>query len=96
VIDNGLLIVSANAFVAVCVPLSAARTVKFAVPVVVGVPLNTPALDKLSPAGSAPAVTDHVYGGVPPLATNVCEYAVPAVPLGNGEFVVIDTLRGAA
>jgi hypothetical protein len=62
VIDKGAgLIVSANALVVVCVPLSAACTVKLAVPTAVGVPLNTPLpLDRLSPAGSAPAVTDHL------------------------------------
>jgi hypothetical protein len=92
--DVAGLIVSANAFVVVWVPLSAACTVKFAVPVVVGVPLNTPALDKLSPAGTAPVVTDHVYGAVPPVAASVCEYAVPTVPLGSGELVVIDKLAG--
>jgi hypothetical protein len=30
-----------------------------------------------------------VYGGVPPLAASVCEYAVPVDPDGRGELVVI-------
>ena len=84
-------ITPANALVADCVPLSATRTVKLAVPVAVGVPLTTPALDKVRPAGRLPTVTDHVYGGVPPVAARVCEYAVPTVPLGSGEVVVTQT-----
>jgi hypothetical protein len=33
-------------------------------------PDKTPPLDSVSPAGGCPAVTDHVYGCVPPLAAN--------------------------
>ena len=47
-------------------------TVKFAVPAVVGVPeIVLPV--SVSPAGSVPPDTDHVYGGVPPVAFNACE-----------------------
>ena len=46
---------------------------KFAVPKVVGVPLMTPAVDRVRPAGGVPDVTDHVYCGVPPVAAKVCE-----------------------
>src|SRR5450755_1075252 len=46
--------------VAVGVVASSAVTVKLAVPTAVGVPLITPAADRVSPAGSAPALTDHV------------------------------------
>ncbi len=56
------LIVSANAFDAVCgVPAeSCACTVKFAVPAVVGVPLIAPVpAFNVSPAGNAPAVSLH-------------------------------------
>ena len=52
-------------------PLSPARTVKFDGPGVWGVPLRTPALDKLKPAGSVPEVTVQEYGVVPPVAANV-------------------------
>jgi hypothetical protein len=33
-----------------------------------------------SPSGSAPAVTDHVYGAFPPVAVKTCEYDAPTVP----------------
>jgi len=36
------------------------RTVKLEVPAVVGVPLKTPAPDRLRPAGSVPADTDQL------------------------------------
>ena len=62
-----------NALVAVPLALSATCTVKLLVPAAVGVPLMTPALLKLKPAGSVPELTDQVYGVVPPLAANVCE-----------------------
>ena len=56
------LIVSANAFDAVCgVPAeSCACTVKFAVPAVVGVPVIAPVEPfSVRPAGNAPTVIDH-------------------------------------
>jgi len=44
------------------------------VPLVVGVPLIAPVPgSSVSPAGSAPPVSDHVYGDVPPLAVSVAE-----------------------
>ena len=61
---------------------------KFAATAVVGVPLIA-APDSVRPAGSVPDVTDHVYGGVPPVAANVCEYAVPTVPFERGDGVVM-------
>jgi hypothetical protein len=45
--------------------------VKLELSTVVGVPLKMPAVDKVSPAGSVPDVTDQLYGDVPPLAANV-------------------------
>jgi hypothetical protein len=40
----------------------------------VGVPLIAPvAASNDKPAGKVPVVTDHVYGGVPPVAINVVE-----------------------
>ena len=55
-----------------------------------GVPLRTPPDDNVRPAGGAPAVTDHAYGCVPPVAARVWEYAVPIVPFGRGDEVVIE------
>jgi hypothetical protein len=53
-------------------PLSpVTRTVKLELSAVVGVPLRTPPVDKLRPAGGVPEDTDQVYGVVPPVATSV-------------------------
>jgi hypothetical protein len=43
----------------------------------------------VSPGGNDPLATDHAYGGVPPLAARVCEYAVPAVPAGSDALVML-------
>ena len=51
--------------------MSVAVTVKVAVPVAVGVPLTTPALDSVSPAGRLPLLTLKVSEPVPPLAAMV-------------------------
>ena len=85
--------VTANAFVAVPPPVT--WTVKLEVPAALGVPLKTPAEDSVSPAGSAPEVTDQPYGGVPPVAANVWLYALPTVPAGSGDDVVIDSAAGS-
>jgi hypothetical protein len=82
--------VSANDFVVICDALSRTRTVKFAVPAVVGVPVITPAADNVRPAGGVPDVTDHKYGGAPPLAAKLWEYAAPTMPFGRGDDVVIE------
>lgn len=71
--------------------LSLTCTVKLNVPAVLGVPLITPLGLRLSPAGSTPAATDQEYGGVPPVADSVCEYARPTVPPGSGDVVVIES-----
>jgi hypothetical protein len=58
-------------------------------PFTLGLPEITPVLDaSVSPAGSAPAVIDHVYGGVPPDAASVVLYATPCVPFGNALVVI--------
>ena len=91
------LMVNANALDAVCgePAESCAWIVKFAVPAVVGVPLIAPVpAFNVSPAGSAPAVTLHVYGGVPPVAAIVCEYAVDTVPAGSGLPLLIVRVGG--
>jgi hypothetical protein len=70
--------------------------VKLEVAAAVGVPLRTPAEDRASPAGSVPADTDQVFVPEPPVDANVSEvYAVPTVPAGNGEAVVIERATGA-
>jgi hypothetical protein len=56
-------------------------------PAVVGVPLSTPAVLRLIPAGSPVAV--QPYGGVPPAADKLAEYAAPAVPSGGDEVVMM-------
>jgi hypothetical protein len=61
-------------FVWTGLPLSLTVTVKFAVPIVVGVPEMTPVeAARVNPDGRLPDVTDHVYAGVPPAACKVCE-----------------------
>ena len=82
-----------NAFVAVPPPVT--WTVKLDVPAALGVPLKTPAEDSVSPTGSVPAVTDQLYGGVPPETASVWLYGVPAVPAGSGLTVVIDSAAGS-
>ena len=91
VIESGAggLIVKANAFVAVALMLSVTFTVKFAVPVAVGVPLITPAAFMLKPGGNDPDVINHAYGEVPPAADRVCEYGTVSVPFGMGDAVAI-------
>jgi hypothetical protein len=62
---------------------------------VVGVPLIRPvAVFRVSPAGSVPTVSAHVYGGVPPVAASVWEYATPTCP-SLRDAVVIDSVVGA-
>ena len=58
--------------VAVTELASVTCTVKFVVPVPVGVPEMTPELETSeSPAGRVPEETDQVYGVVPPMAARV-------------------------
>ena len=58
-------------------------------PVDVGVPVIAPAVLIRSPAGSAPAVTVHVYGDCPPEARScVAGYALPTVPPGSVVVVI--------
>ena len=52
-------------------------------PAVVGVPEKLPLELKLSPAGSGGTETDHVYGGVPPLAVRLGPYGCPTVAFGR-------------
>ena len=66
---------------------------KFADPALVGEPDSAPPAERLSPAGSDPLATAHEYGGVPPDAPSVCEYATPTMPAGSDD-VVIDKAGG--
>jgi len=80
----GGLICRVKAFVAVLLALSFTLTWKLNVPVAVGLPLIVPvAALRLSPEGNALLLRDQVYGGFPPLATNVWEYCAPTDPLGS-------------
>lgn len=85
---TGALIASDRAALADADMLSVTLTVKLDEPVAVGVPLIIPAA-RLNPGGSDPLATDHVYGGLPPVALTACEYAVPAVPAGNEDVVIV-------
>src|SRR3972149_4405203 len=83
-----LYIIIASAFVAVAPLSSVALTVKFEVPAAVGVPLISPvALLRLSAAGSAPTVTAHVMGDLPPLLARVWLYARFTVPSDSDAVV---------
>ena len=55
---------------AVWFALSLTCSVKLKDPLAVGLPLITPVLDKFRLAGSVPERSDHVYGVVPPVASN--------------------------
>ena len=45
--------------------------------------------DKVSPGGSEPDASDHVYGVLPPVAARVCEYADPTVPEDRVAVVMV-------
>jgi hypothetical protein len=66
---------------------------KFDGPAAVGVPEMTPAELIARPGGSAPLASDHVYGGLPPVAPSVVEYGTPTVAAGSD--VVVMTSGGA-
>jgi hypothetical protein len=71
------------------VPASVTLKVRFVVPMpaAVGVPEITPAEFMARPAGRVPLVIVHAYGGIPPLAATVPEYAVPTVPATSAPVV---------
>ena len=76
--------------VSVLDPLSVTFTEKFDVPNAVGVPDMVPPAERVSPAGSVPAVTVQVKGGVPPAAFKLCEYGVPSVACGSGPPLIVN------
>jgi len=61
------------------------------VPVPDGVPLITPAAERVSPAGSDPVARDHVFEPVPPVAVKVCEYGMLGAPFGSDTVVIVRT-----
>ena len=75
--------------------LSVTVTVKLDAPVPVGVPEITPALDMVNPAGRFPALTDHVYPGVPPVALNVVLYELPVSAAPRLVDVIVNVLAAA-
>ena len=89
VVAAATVIDSASEFACAGLPASLMATVKFDVPVAVGVPEMIPVeAPSVNPAGRLPEATDHVYDGVPPLACSCVEYAVPSVPEGSEEVVI--------
>jgi hypothetical protein len=83
----GALIVNDSWAVAETDALSVTLTVKLDDAALVGVPDIVPP-ERTNPAGSDPVEMDHVYGGDPPVALSVWEYATPTVPAGNEEVVI--------
>jgi hypothetical protein len=74
VMESGGAIVIERGFESEALAASTTPMVKFEVPAADGVPEIAPvALLRLSPAGSAPALMDHVSGAVPPAATTIFE-----------------------
>ena len=72
--DDPVTIVRAKCFSAAAEALSVTRAVNRNAPALMGVPLMMPVeAFNLTPPGKAPALTDHVYGSVPPVAVSVCE-----------------------
>jgi len=89
--DPAGTIVRLKAFCAFCCALSVTPIVKLNVPAVVGVPRSIPLDERVSPAGNDPGRKDQVYGGDPPVALKVWEYAIPTVPEGSAGVFVIDS-----
>jgi hypothetical protein len=88
-LNPGPLIIKESDAVDVAEALSVTLIVKLDDPGVVGAPEMIPA-ERLSPAGSDPVATDHVYGGVPPVAFSACEYTTPTMPAGNEDVVMLN------
>jgi hypothetical protein len=55
----------------------------------------TPALEIANPAGRLPALTDHVYPGVPPLALIVVLYELPVCAAPRLVDVIVNVLAAA-
>src|ERR1700735_4913911 len=87
--DLVVIVSGAGWVVRVAVPVeeepevSATFTPKEKLPGVVGVPDTMPDAFSDRPCGREPALSDHVYGGRPPVAARACEYRTFTVPLGS-------------
>src|SRR5260370_1364910 len=57
-------------------------------PLITGVPLIVPVVVRVIALGSAPELTDHVYGGDPPEAAGACDSAAPPGPAGSADVVI--------
>ena len=75
-------IVRLAATVATAPAVSTACTPNEKAPGVVGVPDTIPAAFSERPCGGVPEISDHVYGGSPPVALNACDYGTLTVPFG--------------
>ena len=67
IVRSGELMVNENGIIADPEALSVTFSVKLEEPTTVGVPV-TVAPTRSTPGGNAPATSDHVYGGDPPVA----------------------------
>jgi len=74
--------------------LSLNRTVNWNAPALLGVPLMTPPdVPSVRPFGKEPAVTDHVYGGNPPVPVRLWKYGEPTDPLASPVVVIVSGAR---
>ncbi|MNS30000.1 hypothetical protein D3C72_620190 [compost metagenome] len=64
----GASTVRLRAWLSVALLLSVTVTVKLKAPTTVGAPVKTPSVPRVTPPGSAPAVTAKARGVTPPLA----------------------------
>jgi hypothetical protein len=88
-IDGAALTAIESALVPLAPTVSAALTVKLAVPDAAGVPVTAPvAAASDSPAGRLPEETDQVSAPVPPVAAMVWLYAMPTVSAGRLAVVI--------
>jgi hypothetical protein len=89
IVSGAVFTVMLSVVHAVKSPLSATEIKKVDVPAAVGVPAIVPEELRFRPGGSAPPISIQLYGGLPPSAWTVWEYAVPTVPLGSEEVVTL-------
>src|ERR1700692_4379373 len=83
------LMVSCRIAVSVLFVESDTMEVNENVPGTVGVPPMIPWALNVRPGANAPLITDHWYGGFPPLAARACEYATFAVPEARESVVML-------
>ena len=75
---------------------SVAVAVKLKEPEAVAVPERTPAGLSVTPEGSAPEVTENVYGPTPPEAVSVALMGVPSGTLGRVEGLTVIAVQLAS